>query len=51
MVIMILSYELSISLHVQMQRVWRAVPDMDSHVTCSIDTDSHVTCSKKYGIL
>ena len=44
-----------------MQRVWLAVPDTDSHVTCSTDTDSRVTCStdtdsrvtcsKKYGFL
>ena len=32
---MILSYEPSISLHTQMQRMWLAVPDTDSHVTCS----------------
>ena len=61
MVIMILSYEPSLSLHVQMQRTWLAVPDMDSHVTCSTDTNSRVTCStetdscvncsKKYGFL
>ena len=42
-------------------RVWLAVPNTDSHVTCSADADSHVTCStdmdsrvtcsKKYGFL
>ena len=42
---MILSYEPSILLHVQMQRVRLAVPDTDFHMTCSTDTDSHVTCS------
>ena len=31
---MILSYEPSISLHVQTQRMWLAVPDMNFHVTC-----------------
>ena len=51
MVIMISSYKPLISLHVQMQRAWVAVPDTDSHVTCSTDTDSRVTCSKKYGFL
>ena len=35
MVIMILSYEPSISLHVQTQRMWLVVPDTDSRVTCS----------------
>ena len=50
MVIMILSYEPSISLHIQMQCTQLAVPDTDSwvtlvlifHVTCSTDTNSHV---------
>ena len=39
---MILSYEPSISLHVQIQRMLLAVPDTDSHVTCTTDTDSRV---------
>ena len=34
MLIMILSYELSVSLHVQTQRMWLAVPDTVSCVTC-----------------
>ena len=33
----ILSYEPSISLHIQTQCAWLIVPDMDSHVTCSTD--------------
>ena len=37
-VIIILSYEPSISLHIQTQRTWLVVPD----------TDSRMTCSKKY---
>ena len=44
-VIMILSYESLISLHVQTQHIWLAVPDTDSRVTCSTDTDSRMTCS------
>ena len=42
----VLSYELSISLHVQMQCTWLVVPDTDSCMTCSTDTDSRVTCVK-----
>ena len=34
---LILSYEPSILLHIQTQRAWLIVPDMDSHVTCSTD--------------
>ena len=49
--IMILLYKPLISLHVQTQCVWLAVPDTDFHVTCSTDMDSRVTCSKKYGFL
>ena len=45
MVIMILSYEPLISLHVQTQCALLAAPDTDSCVTCSTDTDSHVTFS------
>ena len=40
MVIMILSNETSVSLHVQTQCGRIPVPDLDSHVTCSTDTDS-----------
>ena len=35
MVIWCLSYEPSVSLHVQTQHLWLVVPDADSHVTCS----------------
>ena len=45
-VIMILSYEPSISLHIQMQCTCLVVPDMDSHVTCSTDMECHMTCKK-----
>ena len=41
MVIIILSYEPSISLNVQTQRMWLVVPE----------TNSDVTCSNKYGFL
>ena len=51
MVIIILSYKPSISLHLIWILAWLAVPDTDSRVTCSTDMDSHVTCSKKYGFL
>ena len=44
-------HELSISLHVQTQRMWLAVPDTNFHVICSTDTDSRVTYSKKYSFL
>ena len=33
--------------HIQTQRAWLAVPDTNSHMTCSTDTYSRVTCSKK----
>ena len=46
MVIMILSYEPSISLHVQ-THTHDLQYDTDCHVTGSTDTDSCVTCSKK----
>ena len=46
-----LSYKPSISLHVKMQWEWLAVPDTDSHMTCSTDMDSCMTCSKKYSFL
>ena len=50
MVIVILSYEPLISLHVQ-TCAWLAVPDTDSHMTYSSDIDSCMTSSKKYGFL
>ena len=31
-------------MHIQTQHTWLAVPDKDSHMTCSTDTDSDVTC-------
>ena len=46
MVIMILSYEPSISLYIQTHTRDFVVPDTDSRVTCSTDTDCRVTCSK-----
>ena len=46
MVILILSYEPSISLHVLNKRAWLAAPETDIHVTCSTDTDFRVTCGK-----
>ena len=39
MVIMILSYEPSISLHGQMQRTRLVIPDMDSRMNCSANTE------------
>ena len=45
MVIMILSYEPSISLHVQTQRARLVAPDMGFHATCSNDMGFHATCS------
>ena len=35
--LMILSYEVSISLHVEMQCAWPVLPDKDSHMTCRTD--------------
>ena len=42
-----LSYEPSISLHVQTRHVWLIVTYTDFCITCSIDTDSHMTFSTK----
>ena len=51
-----LSYHTNLKYHCTLKCGARAVPDTDSHVTCStntgfhvtcsIDTDSHMTCSK-----
>ena len=51
MAIMILSYEPSISLHIQMQRMWLAEPDTDFHMTSSTDTDILTWLALKVAII